>query len=124
MTSNDRCPDSDEPYLTFRRGTTPAGHSGRIAVRSFEYLAAMLNLASAASEGFTSGTAGEGGPPSTAAATTTTSKIVETRLCLEANRDPVVNILGDRFATVMDANHSVYRFIEECMKDKVVWPAL
>ena len=46
-------------------------------------------------------------------------KMVETRLCLEANPDPVAKMLGDRFATVsgQEVDTSTTRFIEEVMRD-------
>ncbi|KAK6166600.1 hypothetical protein SNE40_023253 [Patella caerulea] len=44
-------------------------------------------------------------------------KIVELRSCLEANRDPVVFLLGERFATVETDDNSIFRYIEEITKE-------
>lgn len=44
-------------------------------------------------------------------------KLLEVRSCLEANRDPIVKMLGDRFATVEGDDNSIYRFIEEITKE-------
>merc|ERR1711874_265761 len=44
-------------------------------------------------------------------------KMVELRACLEENKDPVSNMLGDRFATVDGADNSIYRYIEEITKE-------
>lgn len=44
-------------------------------------------------------------------------KLLEVRSCLEANRDPVVKMLGDRFATVEGDDNSIFRFIEEITKE-------
>ncbi|XP_021342535.1 armadillo repeat-containing protein 4-like isoform X1 [Mizuhopecten yessoensis] len=44
-------------------------------------------------------------------------KLHEVRACLEANRDPGANILGDRFATVEGEDNSIYRFTEEITKE-------
>ncbi|ESP04270.1 hypothetical protein LOTGIDRAFT_224011 [Lottia gigantea] len=44
-------------------------------------------------------------------------KMVELRGCLEANRDPVVNMLGERFATVETDDNSIFRYIEEITKE-------
>lgn len=44
-------------------------------------------------------------------------KINELRLCLEANRDPVVNMLGERFGTVPGDDNSILRYIEEISKE-------
>ncbi|KAK7500939.1 hypothetical protein BaRGS_00007819 [Batillaria attramentaria] len=44
-------------------------------------------------------------------------KITELRLCLEANRDPVVNMLGERFGTVQGDDNSILRYIEEITKE-------
>ncbi|KAL5005970.1 hypothetical protein ScPMuIL_017128 [Solemya velum] len=41
----------------------------------------------------------------------------EVRGCLEANRDPVINMLGERFATVEGDDNSIFRFIEEITKE-------
>ncbi|XP_025084280.1 armadillo repeat-containing protein 4-like isoform X2 [Pomacea canaliculata] len=44
-------------------------------------------------------------------------KITELRLCLEANRDPVINMLGERFGTVQGDDNSIMRYIEEIRKE-------
>nr|XP_022323852.1 armadillo repeat-containing protein 4-like isoform X1 [Crassostrea virginica] len=44
-------------------------------------------------------------------------KMTEMRACLEANRDPVANMLGERFATVEGDDNSIFRFIEEITKE-------
>ncbi|XP_046364085.1 outer dynein arm-docking complex subunit 2-like [Haliotis rufescens] len=44
-------------------------------------------------------------------------KMVELRGCLEANRDPVVNMLGERFATVEGDDNSIFRYMEEITKE-------
>eukprot|EP00745_Piridium_sociabile_P008491 TRINITY_DN157374_c0_g1_i1.p1 TRINITY_DN157374_c0_g1~~TRINITY_DN157374_c0_g1_i1.p1 ORF type:complete len:111 (+),score=34.13 TRINITY_DN157374_c0_g1_i1:19-351(+) len=44
-------------------------------------------------------------------------KITELRLCLEANRDPVVNMLGERFGTVQGDDNSIMRYVEEIRKE-------
>ncbi|XP_041374368.1 outer dynein arm-docking complex subunit 2-like isoform X2 [Gigantopelta aegis] len=44
-------------------------------------------------------------------------KMVELRACLEANRDPVMNMLGERFATVEGEDNSIFRYIEEITKE-------
>jgi len=44
-------------------------------------------------------------------------KMVELRACLEENKDPVSNMLGDRFATVDGADNSIFRFMEEITKE-------
>ncbi|KAK3083056.1 hypothetical protein FSP39_012730 [Pinctada imbricata] len=44
-------------------------------------------------------------------------KMHEVRACLEANRDPVVNMLGERFATVEGDDNSIFRFMEEITKE-------
>ncbi|KAK7112459.1 outer dynein arm-docking complex subunit 2-like [Littorina saxatilis] len=44
-------------------------------------------------------------------------KITELRLCLEANRDPVVNMLGERFGTVQGDDNSILRYVEEIRKE-------
>lgn len=36
---------------------------------------------------------------------------------LTENRDPVANMLGDRFATIDGADNSIYRYIEEITKE-------
>lgn len=36
---------------------------------------------------------------------------------LTENKDPVANMLGDRFATVDGADNSIYRYIEEITKE-------
>lgn len=45
-------------------------------------------------------------------------KMHEVRACLEANRDPVTNMLGDRFATVEGDDNSIYRYMEEIAKEQ------
>ncbi|RUS87840.1 hypothetical protein EGW08_004373 [Elysia chlorotica] len=44
-------------------------------------------------------------------------KMVELRACLEENKDPVANMLGDRFATVDGADNSIFRYHEEITKE-------
>lgn len=44
-------------------------------------------------------------------------KLHEVRACIEANRDPVANILGDRFATMEGEDNSIFRFTEEITKE-------
>ncbi|XP_076445145.1 outer dynein arm-docking complex subunit 2-like [Babylonia areolata] len=44
-------------------------------------------------------------------------KMTELRLCLEANHDPVVNMLGERFGTVQGDDNSIMRYIEEIHKE-------
>ncbi|KAJ8320963.1 hypothetical protein KUTeg_002550 [Tegillarca granosa] len=44
-------------------------------------------------------------------------KMSELRACLEANIDPVVNMLGERFATVKGDDNSVFRYMEEINKE-------
>ncbi|VDI83805.1 Hypothetical predicted protein [Mytilus galloprovincialis] len=45
-------------------------------------------------------------------------KMHEVRACLEANRDPVANMLGDRFATVEGDDNSIFRYMEEIAKEQ------
>ncbi|XP_064646544.1 outer dynein arm-docking complex subunit 2-like isoform X2 [Lineus longissimus] len=45
-------------------------------------------------------------------------KMTEVRSCLEANRDPIANMLGDRFATTEGEDNSAYRFMEEILHSK------
>uniref|UniRef100_A0A2C9JK39 Armadillo repeat-containing protein 4 n=1 Tax=Biomphalaria glabrata TaxID=6526 RepID=A0A2C9JK39_BIOGL len=44
-------------------------------------------------------------------------KLEELRACLEENRDPVTNMLGDRFATVEGSDNSIFRYHEEITKE-------
>ncbi|KAH9496197.1 Armadillo repeat-containing protein 4 [Bulinus truncatus] len=44
-------------------------------------------------------------------------KLSELRACLEENRDPAANMLGDRFATVEGSDNSIFRFHEEITKE-------
>ncbi|KAL8616112.1 hypothetical protein ACOMHN_064662 [Nucella lapillus] len=44
-------------------------------------------------------------------------KMTELRLCLEANRDPVVNMLGERFGTVQGDDNSIMRYVDEIRKE-------
>jgi hypothetical protein len=37
---------------------------------------------------------------------------------IPANRDPVTNMLGDRFATVEGDDNSIYRYMEEIAKEQ------
>ena len=39
------------------------------------------------------------------------------QLIFTANRDPVVNMLGERFATVEGDDNSIFRFMEEITKE-------
>ncbi|KAJ8395026.1 hypothetical protein AAFF_G00039770 [Aldrovandia affinis] len=45
-------------------------------------------------------------------------KLKEVRACLEANRDPIVKILGPSFATVEGEDMSVLRLLEKVTEDK------
>jgi len=46
------------------------------------------------------------------------TKLNEVRACLEANRDPVATMLGDRFATVDGPDSSTSRFMDEVMGEE------
>lgn len=43
-------------------------------------------------------------------------KLAEARSCLEATKDPMTSIVGDRFATVEGEDMSAYRYMEEIMR--------
>ncbi|KAL3855757.1 hypothetical protein ACJMK2_014960 [Sinanodonta woodiana] len=79
----------DHPLLVLKKS---GSQDYMISILSLEYAEAVLRLAS-------------------------DKKLSEVRSCLEANRDPVVNMLGDRFATVEGDDNSIFRFIEEITKE-------
>jgi hypothetical protein len=76
-----------QPLVVMRK----KGDSWELSVSSFEYVEKVLHTAGS-------------------------KKITETRLCLEANRDPLAKILGERFATISGSDDSAYRFIDEIMR--------
>nr|CAB3223153.1 armadillo repeat-containing protein 4 [Phallusia mammillata] len=45
-------------------------------------------------------------------------RIIETRMCLEANRDPLVKILGPAFATVDSEDSTIIRMVEKSKTDE------